>query len=191
MAALIAFGAVFVAELGDKSQLLTLAFATRHRALPVLAGVAAAAAVLMGVSVGIGAAVEQALPTDTISVVAGVLFLAIAAWTLFRHEDGEEEEEGADGAVPSGRSTVATVASTLAVAELGDKTMLVAVALAARGSPFLTWAGAVAGMTAANVLSVVAGRWLGQRVSPRTLQIVSAVLFAVFGVALIVAGLLG
>src|SRR5262245_13436378 len=79
---LVSFGIIFVAELGDKSQLMALAFAARFRAVPILIGIAIATALVHAVSVGIGAAVGVALPTDTISVIAGLAFFAFAAWTL-------------------------------------------------------------------------------------------------------------
>jgi putative Ca2+/H+ antiporter (TMEM165/GDT1 family) len=81
-ALLISFGVIFVAELGDKSQLMALAFATRYRALPVLAGITGATAVVHLVSVVVGALLGAALPARPVNLLAGLAFLAFAAWTL-------------------------------------------------------------------------------------------------------------
>jgi putative Ca2+/H+ antiporter (TMEM165/GDT1 family) len=186
----VAAGAIFVAEFGDKSQLLVLAFATRHAALPVIAGIVVAAAVVQGLSVAIGAALGAVLPETLIGVIAGIAFLAVAAWTLRGDDDEAEEGEAASATQRrSGVALAAVVAATFVVGELGDKTMLATFALAARQDPVATWVGATAGMVAANLVAVVVGRQLGARISPRAVRIGSAVLFAAAGVLVIVTAL--
>lgn len=183
-AAALALGAIFIAEFGDKSQLLVLAFATRHAAPPVIAGIVAAAAVVQGLSVAVGAALGAALPETLISVVAGAAFLGVAAWTL-RGSDDETGEPHVATAAPRERSAfalAAVVAGTFIIGELGDKTMLATFALAARQDPIATWVGATTGMVAANLVAVVVGRQLGTRLSPNTIRIGSAALFAVAGI---------
>src|SRR5437588_2620276 len=100
-AALLSFGVIFVAELGDKSQLMALAFAARYRALPILIGITLATAVVHAFSVLIGAVVGVALPTRAISVVAGLAFFAFAAWTLRGDELAEDEAAKAERATHS------------------------------------------------------------------------------------------
>jgi putative Ca2+/H+ antiporter (TMEM165/GDT1 family) len=188
----IAAGAIFVAEFGDKSQLLVLAFATRHAAGPVIAGLVAAAGVVQGLSVAVGASVGAVLPETVIGVIAGLAFLAVAAWTLRDDGDGREEGPVASAAARrSGMGLAALVATTFVVGELGDKTMLATFALAARQDPLATWIGATAGMVAANLVAVGVGRGVGERLEPRMVRIGSAVLFAVAGAIVIVTALLG
>ena len=79
---LLSFVVIFVAELGDKSQLMALAFATRYRAIDVLIGITAATLLVHLGSVVLGATVAAALPTDAISIAGGIAFLIFAAWTL-------------------------------------------------------------------------------------------------------------
>jgi putative Ca2+/H+ antiporter (TMEM165/GDT1 family) len=186
----IAFGAIFVAEFGDKSQLLVLAFATRYPWQPVVIGLVIAAAVVQGISVAIGAAVGAVLPETAVAVVAGIAFLGVAAWTL---QGDDENEDGAAGTAParSGFALVAVVAGTFIVAELGDKTMLATFALAASQGPLPTWIGATAAMVAANLVAVLIGRTVGTRLSPRAVRIGSAALFAVAGVAVLGGAVLG
>jgi Ca2+/H+ antiporter, TMEM165/GDT1 family len=186
-ASAIAFGAIFVAEFGDKSQLLVLAFATRYPWRPVVAGVVLAAAVIQGLSVIVGAAVGAMLPEMIVALVAGVAFLAVAAWTLL----GDRDEDD-DGAAQVGRRQLAGIALVLMVggafiaSELGDKTMLATFALAASQGPIPTWIGSTAGEVAANLVAVAVGRQVGSRLSPRAVRIGSAVLFAVAGVVVLV-----
>lgn len=189
---LISLGAIFVAEFGDKSQLLVLAFATRHAALPVIAGIVAGAAVIQGVSVAIGAGLGTVLPETAVSIVAGVAFLAVAAWTLLGADDDGATTEEAHRDMGRRRGWIGVavlVAGTFIVGGLGDKTMLVTFALAARLDPILTWLGATAGMVAANLVAVVVGRGIGARLDPRTIRIGSAVLFAAAGLLVIVSAL--
>jgi Ca2+/H+ antiporter, TMEM165/GDT1 family len=186
-ALLLAFGVVFVAELGDKSQLMTLAFAARYRLVPVLVGIAAAGAVVMALSVLVGAALGDVLPTDAMTVLAGLAFLAFAAWTV---READDEEEAVTAPRRSG-SAVLTVGGAFLLAELGDKTMLATVTLAGTHGPWGTWAGATLGMVAANLLAVAGGRALGSRLPARTVRLAAAALFALFGVVLLVDGLTG
>ena len=191
-AVVLAAGAIFVAEFGDKSQLLVLAFATRHAAVPVIAGIVVAAAVVQGLSVALGAVAGAALPETLIGVVAGLAFLGVAAWTMRGDDDADEERGAADATRRrTGIGLAAVVATTFVVGELGDKTMLATFALAARQDPLATWIGATGGMVAANLVAVVIGRQVGARLSPRVVRIGSAVLFALAGIAVLVTALLG
>ena len=193
-AAALAFGAIFIAEFGDKSQLLILAFATRYAWRPVVLGLVLAAAFIQGISVLVGAAVGAVLPQTAVAVVSGLAFLAVAAWTI-RGEDEEEEEEEARAASRRrnlvGGGLVMTVAATFVVSELGDKTMLATFGLAATQGALPTWIGSTAGEIAANLVAVVVGRQVGHRLSPRFVRIGSAVLFAVAGVVVLIGALLG
>jgi len=188
----LAFGAIFIAEFGDKSQLLILAFATRYAARPVVLGLVLAAAAIQGVSVAVGAAAGAALPQTAVAIVSGVAFLAVAAWTLRgAHDDNEalRESARADRQL-AGAALVLTVAATFIVSELGDKTMLATFALAASQGALPTWIGSTAGEVAANLVAVAIGRQVGHRLSLRVVRIGSAALFAVAGVGVLLGVLL-
>ncbi len=183
----IAFGVVFVAELGDKSQLLALALAARYRPLPVLVGIALGAAFMFALSVAVGAVVGAALPTRVINVVAGLAFVGFGLWTL-RGEDEEEDEETPE---VRAHSVVLTTAGAFLVAELGDKTMLATITLASTNGVLGTWGGATLAMVAADALAIALGALLGARLPERAIRVGAAVLFFVFGAVLIVDGLRG
>jgi putative Ca2+/H+ antiporter (TMEM165/GDT1 family) len=190
-AAALAFGAIFIAEFGDKSQLLVLAFATRYPARPVVIGVVLAATIIQGISVAVGAAAGSFLPEGLVEIVSGIAFLAVAAWTLRGEDEDEAEIDVPNGRRLAGMALVLTVAVTFIASELGDKTMLATFAIAAQQGALPTWIGSTAGEVAANLVAVAVGRQVGHRLSPRVIRIGSAALFALAGAALLIGALLG
>lgn len=179
-----ALGLAFVAEIGDKTQIVAMAFAARHSTRSVVAGLALAFAATNLLSVVAGALLGAALPTRWIGIVGGLLFIGFALWTL----RGEPEADDTAGETVSadGRTALVTASAAVFVAELGDKTMLATATLAANGNPVTTWAGATLGMTLAGALGVFFGRVLGAHLPERVTRIGAACLFAGFGVALVV-----
>jgi putative Ca2+/H+ antiporter (TMEM165/GDT1 family) len=178
---LAALGIVFLAELGDKTQLVALGFGARHRLGPVLAGVALAYAATNLLSVVVGGLLGAALPTRALGLGGGVLFIGFALWSLRSDDDDEEDVEVA----PAQGRIVMSVALAMFVAELGDKTMLATATLAAQGNPVLVWIGATIGIILSGSVGVLVGRATGARLPERTIRLGSAALFAVFGVVLI------
>jgi putative Ca2+/H+ antiporter (TMEM165/GDT1 family) len=144
---LLSFGVIFLAELGDKSQLMALAFAARFPALPVLVAITVATALVHLGSVALGATVALAVPANVIAIVAGVAFLVFAAWTLHGDRLDERDEQKAERATGS---VILTVGIAFFLAELGDKTMLATVALASTHNWAAVWTGATAGMVLAD-----------------------------------------
>jgi putative Ca2+/H+ antiporter (TMEM165/GDT1 family) len=185
-ALLLSFGVIFVAELGDKSQLMALAFAARYRALPVLIGITIATAVVHAVSVGVGAVVGSAIPTRPINIVAGLAFFGFAAWTLRGDTLDDGESSKADRTI---RSAVIAASAAFFLAELGDKTMLATITLATTEGALGTWAGSTLGMVTADALAIVVGKQLGARVPERAIRIGAALSFVVFGAWLLFEGL--
>jgi putative Ca2+/H+ antiporter (TMEM165/GDT1 family) len=190
---LAALGIVFVAELGDKTQLVALGLGARHRLTPVLIGIAIGYAAVNLLSVTIGALLGAAFPTRAVGLAGGVLFLAFAARTLLERGDRGEPAAATDSEIvapvaPS-RSVIWSSAGAIFVAELGDKTMLATATLAADGDPVLVWVGATIGIVLSGALGVVVGRALGRQLPERVTRYLAAGLFAVFGAFLIVTNL--
>ena len=179
VASAVSFGVVFVAELGDKSQLMALTFATRYRALPVLVGITLATAVVHAVSVAVGYGLGSALPTGWIALVAAVAFFGFGAWTL--RGDTLTDDERAKAERSTGSAIVAASVAFF-LAELGDKTMLATITLATQYGWFGTWLGSTLGMVAADALAIVVGRALGKRLPEKTIAYGAAALFFVFGI---------
>nr|BFE56715.1 TMEM165/GDT1 family protein [Dactylosporangium thailandense] len=182
----ISFGVIFVAELGDKSQLMALTFATRFRTVPVLIGITIATAIVHLVSVAVGYGLGAALPTAWISLVAALAFFAFGAWTL-RGDKLTDEERGK--AERTTRSAIIAVGVSFFLAELGDKTMLATITLATQHGWLGTWIGSTVGMVAADALAIVVGRQLGRHLPEKAIKYGAAALFAIFGVWLLVEAL--
>ena len=182
-AVLLSFGVIFIAELGDKSQLMALAFATRFPAVAVLVAITIATALVHLGSVVLGATVAAVLPTNIVAIVAGLAFLGFAAWTLRGDVLGASDE--ARARTEPTRSIVLTVGTAFFLAELGDKTMLATVTLATHENVLGTWAGSTAGMVVADALAIGVGKILGANLPERAIRIGAAVAFVVFGLLLI------
>jgi Ca2+/H+ antiporter, TMEM165/GDT1 family len=182
----LSFVVVFVAELGDKSQLMALAFAIRYRALPVLIGITIASALVLGVSVLAGAFLGSSLPQEAVSIVAGLAFFAFAVWTWRGDSDDEPDRSAVRSAY---RSPVVAVGVAFFLAELGDKTMLATITLATTEAWLGTWIGATLGLVTADGLAIVLGRQLGSRLPDKAVRIGAASLFALFGIWMVVRGL--
>jgi len=187
-ALLLSFGVIFVAELGDKSQLMALAFAARYKAMPVLIGITIATAVVHAISVGIGAVVGASIPTQAISIIAGLAFLAFAGWTLRGDSLDEAEAAKADR---TNRSAIIAASGAFFLAELGDKTMLATITLATTEGAVGTWAGSTLGMVAADALAIIVGKQLGSRLPDRAIKIGATIAFVVFGALLLFEGVRG
>ena len=188
-AVLLSFGVIFIAELGDKSQLMALAFAARFPAVAVLVAITVATALVHLGSVVLGATVATVLPTNVVAIVAGLAFLGFAAWTLRGDVLGASEE--ARARTEPTRSIVLTVGTAFFLAELGDKTMLATVTLATHKNVLGTWIGSTAGMVVADALAIVVGKVLGANLPERAIRIGAAVAFVVFGLLLIWDGVRG
>jgi putative Ca2+/H+ antiporter (TMEM165/GDT1 family) len=178
----LSFAVIFVAELGDKSQLMALTFATRFRPWPVLIGISVATAVVHLVSVVIGYSLGAALPTGWISLVAGLAFLIFGGWTLRGDTLTDAERGKAERATGS---AILAVGGAFFLAELGDKTMLATITLATQHGWLGTWIGSTAGMVAADALAILVGRLLGRHLPEKIIKYGAAVLFAIFGIWLI------
>lgn len=184
---LLSTAVIFVAELGDKSQLMAMTFAARYRARDVIIGITAATALVHLASVGIGALIGDAFADyqGTISIVAGVAFLHFALWTLRGDELTEDEADKARNATGA---AILAVGVAFFLAELGDKTMLATITLATQEGWFGTWLGSTLGMVAADALAIGVGALLGRRLPEKVIAYGAAALFALFGILLIVDG---
>ncbi|HEY7061445.1 MAG TPA: TMEM165/GDT1 family protein [Chloroflexota bacterium] len=169
---------VFLAEMGDKTQLVSLAFATRYPPLTVLAGVFVATLAVHLFSVGIGELLGLTLPLFWIHILAGLAFIGFGVWTLRGDTIDDEEVRPKPRLGP-----FLTVASTFFVAELGDKTMLATVTIASQQQAFVpVWLGSTLGMVIADGLAIRLGVVAGKRLPARAIQLGAAAIFLGFGV---------
>jgi putative Ca2+/H+ antiporter (TMEM165/GDT1 family) len=186
------FTVIFLLELPDKTALAALLLATRHRALPVFLGAAAAFVIQSAVAVVAGSLLSL-LPREPIRIGAGVLFLVMAALlvrrNLRREQAAEERSVGQEEA--KHRRPFVTAFSVVFVAEWGDLTQLATAALQARyQQPLLVFTAATLALWAVSAIAVALGNRLGAWVPERPLQFAAAGVMVVVAIALI-SGLLG
>lgn len=175
--------AIFIAEMGDKTQLVAMSLATRYRALTVVLGITAATAVVHLASVLIAELLGTTLPTDWLTLAAGAAFLIFGLWTLRGDEMSDKDEERA--ASRRIRSGFLTVFVVFLVAELGDKTMLATIAVGTQHHWLAVWTGSTLGMVAADAIAIALGAVLGKKLPERAVRIGAAVLFFAAGAAML------
>jgi len=180
---LISTGVVAFAEMGDKTQLLALMLAARYRShLPIVLGIAAATLANHALAAVFGAWIASLAGPDAMRWILAASFLAMAAWVLVP-DRADDLTEGKRRFGVFGTTLIAFF-----LVEIGDKTQIATVALAARyAATAAVVAGTTLGMLIANVPAVYLGNKLLRRVPLRLLQRVAAAMFAVLGVLVLLA----
>ena len=176
---LVSTGIVALAEMGDKTQLLALILAVRFRKpVPIVLGIFVATIVNHGLAGALGAWLTQVIGPDILRWVLSASFIAMAVWMLIPDTIGDEEQEQEPRWGVFGTTVVAFF-----LAEMGDKTQIATVMLAARFDAYYgVVAGTTLGMMVANVPVVYLGERMTRLVPMRVVHIVSALVFAVLGV---------
>jgi Ca2+/H+ antiporter, TMEM165/GDT1 family len=184
-ALLVSLALIFVAELGDKTQLTVLALSARFKKpLEVFIGAAIAFALLNGVAVGLGAA-GTLLPADLVHMLASIIFVAVGLASLstarMAKERGEVEEEE-EVVARSRRGPLVTAFLMICLMELGDKTQISMLALTSRfGSPLSVFIGGTVALWLSALLAALVGGWLARVVPVKTIRALSGGLFILFG----------
>lgn len=169
---------VLIAEMGDKTQLVALAYATRHTTGTVMAGVFGATLLVHLFSVIIGETASLALPVVWIKLLAGIAFIGFGVWTLRGDELKDDEIDRRNRFSP-----LMTVATTFFLAELGDKTMLATITIASQQQSFVgVWLGSTIGMVLADGLAIIVGKVMGKTLPERVVKYGAATIFIASGV---------
>jgi len=174
---LVSTGVVALAEIGDKTQLLALILAARYRRpLPIAAGILIATLVNHGLAAWMGAVAAGWLGPDAMHWILGLGFLAMAGWCLVP----DKAEDGPQAAAKAGAFLATLIAFFLV--EIGDKTQIATVALAASfDGILLVTAGTTLGMMLVNVPAVLCGNGIARRLPLKPIRIAAAALFAILG----------
>ncbi len=176
---LVSTGIVALGEMGDKTQLLALLLAAKfRRPVPIVLGILVATLVNHALAGAVGEGVARALGPHVLRWVIGLSFLAMAAWMLVPDSIDDEAEGGTQRFGVFGTTVLAFF-----LAEMGDKTQIATVALAARYSDLVAVvAGTTLGMMIANVPAVLLGDVVAKKVPMRLVHGIAAAIFAVLGV---------
>ena len=174
---------ITAAEMGDKTQLLTLAFAARLPVRYVLGGVLLGTLANHALAVGLGGAALLFVPVHWVKIVAGLSFIGFGLWTLRGDQlSGAEEKQFGHPLI--------TVAVSFFLAEMGDKTQLATAVLAAEAATLIpVWLGSSLGMVVADSLAIGVGALLGRRLPERAIKLGATALFVLFGLLLLQEGL--
>ena len=175
---LAAFSFIFLAELGDKTQLAVITLCSRHNWKAVLSGAVLSFALIDGLSVLVGRGIAEVVPLFWIQIIGGVMFIAFGLYILL-HKERENESfkltEKSSGFI----STLILIS----LAELGDKTQLAVIALAAEyAEVIMVFLGVISGFLAITIIGVLIGKGLIHLVPQRYLRLTSAILFIGFGI---------
>ncbi|HMV20899.1 MAG TPA: TMEM165/GDT1 family protein [Rhodocyclaceae bacterium] len=169
---------IALAEMGDKSQLVCMTLAARHRGLPVAAGAIVAFALLNALAVLFGAAVAAWLPEEVVAGAVALLF-AVFGWHALRYSEEEDDETVAE---KPGHSVFATTFVLIFLAEFGDKTQIAVAGLSSTVSADAVWAGATLALATTSLLGILAGRKLLRRLPLVWIHRVSGTLFLALAV---------
>ncbi|WP_041642703.1 TMEM165/GDT1 family protein [Magnetococcus marinus] len=161
-----------LAEMGDKSQLVCMVLAARHRPMPVVAGAALAFMVLNGVAVTLGGVLAQLLPHTLIALLAAGLFALFGVQMLRTPADDEEEP-----LPPSNRSLFFTALSMILMAEMGDKTQIAVAGLSTTLNPVDVWLGATLALIATSAMGALLGHKVLTRMPMQRLHQAGGLLF--------------
>ena len=176
----ISTGVVALAEIGDKTQLLAFILAARFKKpAPIIAGILCATIVNHGLAGALGAWITSAVSPDILRWILGASFIAMAVWTMIPDKIEEEETQVARKMGVFGATLV-----TFFLAEMGDKTQIATIAMAAHYStPVLVVIGTTLGMLIADVPAVFVGDRLATRIPMKLVHSIAAAIFALLGVA--------
>lgn len=177
---LVSTGVVALAEIGDKTQLLAFILAARFKKpLPIIAGILLATLVNHGLAGALGAWITAQLSPEILRWVLGVSFIGMAIWTLIPDKIEDEETQIASKLGVFGATLI-----TFFLAEMGDKTQIATIAMAAHyATPLLVVIGTTLGMLIADVPAVFVGDRLASRIPMKLVHSIAAGIFAVLGVA--------
>lgn len=173
---------IFIAEMGDKTQILAMMFATRYKVNKVLLGIFIGSLLNHGLAVAFGSYMGQFVPIYILQMIAAIAFIGFAIWTFI----GEDEEEDVE-TVNQNHTAVVTVAMAFFLGELGDKTQLTAITLAVDAVfPWAILIGTVSGMILTSSIGIFVGSKLGNRVSDSSIKLASGCIFSFFGITKLV-----
>lgn len=175
----IALSLVFIAEMGDRTQLLVLALATKYRAQTVLLGAIIATFLLHLLAALIGKAAGDALPLFWLYLLGGASFIGFGLWSL---RPPKESEEAAPDRTQFG--ALLTVMGAFILAEIGDKSTFLTLTLASQPGSRLAaiWAGSSVGMLVADGLAILLGKLVGKRLPERLIRYIAGLIFIAIGV---------
>lgn len=171
-----AFVLIFIAEMGDKTQILAMAFATKYKVRYVITGIFFGSLFNHALAVLLGSQLSLIIPLNTLSIIAGFSFILFALWNLRLDQEGETTKKSFK------YGPTLTVAIAFFIGELGDKTQLTAIALSTDANyPLIILLGTVSGMVFTGIIGIYVGIRIGSKIDDFYIKLGSSAVFFIFG----------
>ncbi len=185
-----AFVVIFLAELGDKTQLVTISFASKYPHIPVFFGVFLGMSMVTILGVVVGTILFNVIDVFYVKILSGAIFIIFGIWTLWEARKQEEEKDREKSEVKN-KKVFSTTFIMISIAEFGDKTQFMVIALTAQYSaPILVFLGAILAFALIVGIGVILGKKLSEKVSSKWIDIGSALLFIIIGIIFIIEAIL-
>lgn len=170
-----AFLLIFIAEMGDKTQIIAMTFASQYKVKDVIKGVVIGVVLNHGIAIILGRFISTIMPLNTIQIVAGIMFVIFGLMIL--KDEKTDELNGNKNLGP-----IVTVSLAFFIGELGDKTQLTAMTLSTEASyPIIILIGTTLGMVATSGVGIFIGSRISEKIPDITIKIASSIIFIAFG----------
>lgn len=177
MSFLVSFGMIFIAELGDKTQLMVFSLALRYGGGPVLAGAVLAFALLSGSAALVGNGLAGVLPQDAVTRISAWIFIIFGGYMLIKKDEDKEEQKR-----PSAHAGMIAAFGLIAVSEMGDKTQIATLLLSVKYQSFYSvFLGSLAGLSLASLIGIMVAGRLHKFIPAGYIRPISGVLFVLLG----------
>lgn len=181
-----AFVVIFLAELGDKTQLLTITFASKYPHIPVFFGVFLGISMVTILGVVVGTILFNVIDVFYVKMLSGAIFIIFGIWTLWEVKKQKDEKDREKSEVRN-KNVFSTTFIMISIAEFGDKTQFMVIALTAQYSaPILVFLGAILAFALIVGIGVILGKKISEKVSSKWIDIVSSLLFIIIGILFII-----
>lgn len=191
---IISFIFIFLSELGDKTQILVLSFSTKNKATHILLGVALGTLFSHGLAIAFGSQVSAICNDDFIVYLKFLTYCTflifwISGFIKLKKSDSSSTSTNTNSKLVKflhslSKNCVFIVASSIAIGELGDKTFLASIGLGIEYSSFSVSLilGSICGMVASDSIAIFLGKWMSKKISSTTIEILSNIIFILFGI---------
>lgn len=181
----VTFIAIFLAELGDKTQIMTISFSSRYHHLPVFMGVIMGLGVITLLGIILGTILFEFIPIYWVKILSGLIFLFFGFWTIIKMKKIEKTEIQEKRELDK-KNIFSTIFVMTSLAEFGDKTQFAVIALTAQyGAPISVFIGAISAFALIVGIGVVLGKKVSEKISSKWIDIGSASVFIIIGLIFI------
>jgi putative Ca2+/H+ antiporter (TMEM165/GDT1 family) len=182
-----AFVIIFLAELGDKTQLVTISFASKYPHVPVFLGVFSGLCLVTALGVLVGTILFEFIPIFYVKILSGAIFIVFGIWTIMEIRGGKKEEDVKENGK---KSVFSTSFILITIAEFGDKTQFMVIALTAQyGAPIMVFLGAILAFACVVGIGIIVGKKLSKKVDTKWIELGSGILFMCIGALFIIEAL--